>query len=263
MQTTIIENKPDIWLKDFPVLTNDMHKYDRGHAVIFGAPELSGATRLAASACSRIGTGLVTVLAASMSDVYRTALPADIMVREEASEALRGITTLLGGPGGICPAHKTMLLENAPGGSRVFDAGAIPEEMDWHYFDTNCVLTPHEGEFRVLFPWLEGDKVQSALKAAQISAAVIILKGPQTIIAHPDGRLVLNNRSNPYLAKAGTGDVLAGFLTGLLAQGMQTFEAGCAAVWIHSQAGDILGPGLTSCDLEYAIPEILRDLDIG
>lgn len=256
-------NNPEIWLSDFPFPKDDLHKYDRGHAVIFGALELSGATRLAASACSRIGAGLVTVIANLISDVYRISLPADIMVHEGKAEGLRGVKALLGGPGGICHDYRTMLLENSLGAKRVFDAGAIPEEMDWHYLDSDCVLTPHEGEFRALFPWLEDDKVKSASKAAEITNAIIVLKGPQTIIAHPDGRVVINDRPNPYLAKAGTGDVLAGFITGLLAQGMKPFEGACAAVWIHSQAGDSLGPGLTSCDLEYAVPEILWNLDIG
>jgi len=258
-----VENNPDIWLASFPRPRAIVNKHDRGGAVIFGAPELSGATRLSAVACSRIGAGLVTVLADKMIDIFKASLPADIMVRSGSLEALKTTNVLLGGPGGISASHHSQLLENLHGAKRVFDASAIPEEMDWAYLDDNCVLTPHQGEFRSIFPWVDSEPCRSAVQAAKSCAGIIVLKGPLTVIAHPDGRIVLNNEPNPYLAKAGTGDVLAGFIAGLLAQGMPAFEGACAAVWIHSRAGDMLGPGLTAADLEFTIPEIYRDLEIG
>jgi len=259
----LIQNTPDVWLADFPTPRNLDNKYDRGHVVVFGAPKLSGATRLSAAACSRVGAGLVTVLAETMADIFKLSLPADIMVRSDGLEMLKTVKVLLGGPGGISASHYIQLLENSPGANRVFDAGAIPMEMDWSYLDDDCVLTPHQGEFRAVFPWVDNEPCRSALQAAKCCGGIMVLKGPQTVIAHPDGRVVVNDAPNPYLAKAGTGDVLAGFIAGLLAQGMTAFEGACAAVWIHSRAGEMLGPGLTAPDLEFTIPEIYRDLEIG
>jgi len=258
-----VSNSPDVWNSAFPNPPADAHKYDRGHVAIFAAPELSGATRLAASACSRIGAGLVTVCASTMLDVYRAALSADIMVSKDDLARLKAVNVMLGGAGGISKLHQTMLFENEPCAKRVFDSGALPIEMDWHFLDADCVLTPHQGEFRTIFPWVDNDVGGSAAQAAKACGSIVVLKGACTAIAHPDGRLVINNEPNPYLAKAGTGDVLAGFIAGLLAQGMPSFEAVCAAVWIHSRAGDMLGPGLTACDLEFTVPEIYRELEVG
>lgn len=256
----IKDNVTALWQNHFPIPPESAHKYDRGHAVIFGAPELSGATRLAAAACSRIGAGLVTVLAKSLADVYRASLPADIMVKSCKLEELSKLRVMLGGPGGINADHKVMLYKNMPGIRRVFDAAAIPEKTDWSILDKRCVLTPHEGEFDRIFTNIDAAPEERVLRAAKACGAVIILKGAQTYLAHPDGRIATYNHPNPYLAKAGTGDVLAGFVTGLLAQGMPVFDAACSAVWIHSEAGRRLGPGLTACDLEHKVPEILREI---
>ena len=249
-----------LWRHHFPIPAENAHKYERGHAIIFGAPELCGATRLAASACSRIGSGLVTVLAASLINVYRTSLPADIMVRACDLKDLSKVNVMLGGPGGISERHRSLLYTNPLGTRRVFDAGAIPKKQNWSVLDSNCVLTPHHGEFESTFPDIDGSPKDYASRAAKACGAVIILKGAKTFLAHPDGRVATYDHPNPYLAKAGTGDVLAGFVTGLLAQGMPVFEAACSAVWMHSEAGRRLGPGLTACDLEFKLPEILRDI---
>jgi len=249
-----------LWRDSFPVPPNDVHKYDRGHAVILGAPELTGATRLAAGACSRIGAGLVTVLAARKADIYRMSLPADIMVRAGGLNDLKRVSVLLGGPGGLSPEHRSLLYKKRPGIKRVLDAGAIPEKPDWNCLDDEAVLTPHAGEFQKIFTGLEGTPESRAQQAARASGAVVILKGMISYIAHPDGRIVIHDRPNPYLAKAGTGDVLAGFVAGLVAQGMPVFDAACASVWIHSEAGRVLGPGLTACDLENQVPGLLRQI---
>lgn len=219
-----------------------------------------GATRLGASACSRIGAGLVTVLAQSLVNVYRTSLPADIMVRDCDLQDVSKVKIMLGGSGGISAHHRKTLYENPLGVSRVFDAGAIPEKHFWSVLNNNCVLTPHQGEFEHIFPDIDGVPQDRVRRAARACGAVIILKGAQTYLAHPDGRVATYNHPNPYLAKAGTGDVLAGFVTGLIAQGMPIFEAACSAVWIHSEAGRRLGPGLTACDLEQEVPEILKEI---
>lgn len=263
MSHPTISNEPGVWIDVFPRPNDTSNKFQRGHALVLGAPELIGATRLAASACSRIGAGVVTVLSEAQTQAYRTALPADIKVKTNPSEQFSKLTVMLGGPGGITNPYNNILLGADSSIRRVLDAAALSEELKGKKLSTNTVLTPHDGEFERVFGPLHGDRLSQCLHAASLVDCIIVRKGPQTIIAGPDGRAVINDSPNPFLAKAGTGDVLAGFITGLLAQSMPVFEACCAAVWIHSDAGDRLGPGLTACDLEYVLPEILRDVHCG
>ena len=254
------ENAPDIWIDAFHIMADTISKYDRGHVVVFEADEFIGATRLSASACSRIGAGLVTVLAGQSNPALQLSLPADIMVKQSRLDDLSNVTTLLGGPGGISKHHLELLLDCKPSIMRVLDAGALSEKLRHKNLGLNTVITPHDGEFESVFGNLLGDRVSQTQNAAKKINCIIVRKGAKTIIAHPNGRSVINDNPNPFLAKAGTGDVLAGFIAGLIAQSIPVFEACCAAVWIHSNAGDRLGPGLTACDLEYTLPDILREI---
>ena len=255
---TSMINAPELWAARLPKPSLDGHKYHRGHAVILGAETYTGATRLAAEACSRIGAGLVTVHSPAQAQVYRATLAADIMVRDDALSALNQPGTVLAGPGGCSDAQAAALSALQGPFDLVLDADAI---RLWRTQKArSCIVTPHEGEFERYFENHAGDTATRASAAAKSSGLIMVLKGPQTVIGAPDGQTVLNSTASPYLAKAGTGDVLAGLITGLLAQGMPAFDAACAGVWIHGHAGERIGPGLIPQDITAEIQSILAEL---
>ena len=228
------------------------HKYHFGHGVIEAAPHLTGATRLAAAAAARIGAGVVTVLAhPDTAAIYRASLPPHIILRDDLAWQDSRVTARLYGCGGV------LRRPNVDGSIPVvLDAdalGDLPERLT-----PNCILTPHEGEFERAFPQATGTRSDRALTAAKTINAHIILKGAETVIAAPDGRCVINRHASPHLATAGTGDVLAGMVMGLVAQKMPVFEACLAAVWIHGDAGLRLGVGLVASDLPPTIAEVLK-----
>jgi hydroxyethylthiazole kinase-like uncharacterized protein yjeF len=246
-------NNPDLWINTLPVRNNG-HKYDYGHAFIYGAPEMTGASRLAASACARMGAGLVSVLCANEAyNIYRTTLPSHIIVQNDLKYKHDKLSARLYGSGGL--PCKPDFEQDIP---TVLDAEALKYLPD--RLSSNYILTPHDGEFAKTFPDIKGDKQKKALVAASQTNAIIVLKGAETIIAHPDRRVVTNHHSSPMLASGGTGDVLAGMITGLLAQGMDPFHAACAAVWIHGEAGLTIGHGLVASDIEAILPKILTML---
>ncbi|MAZ75829.1 MAG: NAD(P)H-hydrate dehydratase [Micavibrio sp.] len=254
------KNSPKLWQNLLPIPDKNSHKYERGHAVILASDSLTGATRLATDACSRMGAGLVSVVAHEKGDVYRATLSADIMVTEEAPENLKKVTAILGGCGGLPEELRPYLYNKTYDVVRVFDANAIPLTDQWAVLDENCILTPHEGEFVYVFGEITGSREEVALDAAQKTGAIVVLKGGETIIAAPDGRVVINEHASPYLAKAGTGDVLAGMIAGLAAQGVRPFEAACAAIWIHGEAGLQIGSGLVAGDIINTLPAVLKKL---
>ena len=267
------ENGPALWLDAYPWPGAEDHKYRRGHALVAGGEVMTGAARLASRAAGRMGAGLVTLAAPHAAwPVYASALTS-VIVRGvggiEDFKALLGDTRrnviLLGPGGGTTLALREMVLAAlATRRSVVLDADALTVFADepaalLGAIAGPTVLTPHEGEFARIFS-LEGDKLARARAASALSRAVIVLKGPDTVIAAPDGRVVINSNAPPDLASGGTGDVLAGMITGLLAQGMDPFAAASAAVWLHGEAGRAVGPGLVAEDLLTVLQGVLRGL---
>lgn len=279
LDITLTENDPSVWQAEFPDLDEGGHKYSRGHAVsISGGASATGAARLGARAALRIGAGLVTVASPpSALQVNAMHLTAIMLQRFEGAEGLTALlddkrkNAILVGPGNGVGAEtrENVQATLTSGAATVLDADAltsfeaIPRDLFVaieNYFAGPVVLTPHEGEFKRLFPDLDGSKLERASAAAKIAHAVIVLKGPDTIIASPDGRAVINSNAGPELGTAGSGDVLAGMITGLLAQGMPAFSAAAAAVWLHGEAGRRVGRGLIAEDLPEQLPTLLQEL---
>ncbi|MEY4764811.1 MAG: hypothetical protein RI907_1484 [Pseudomonadota bacterium] len=284
------ENQPDLWLDTWPSMDEAGHKYHRGHALVWGGPVMTGAARLAAMGCARIGAGLTTVCTPhSAWSVYASTL-LSVMVAPlpgaGADEWGDGVRRLLdddrlsaaligpGAVGGLTPAGVRGLVSVmlASGRPVVLDADALTAFQDDPELlfaaiaahARPVVITPHEGEFRRLFPLSDmamgGSKLDRARAAAARSGAVVVLKGADTVVAAPDGRAAINRHAGSALATAGAGDVLGGMIVGLLAQGMPTWTAACAAVWLHGDLAWQAGPGLIADDLPGRIPEALTRL---
>lgn len=260
-------NHPKLWKKKLPRRTRKSHKYDFGHAVIFGAPKMTGATRLAAEACARIGAGITTVIAPKgTGNIYRRTLKPHVIIEDFKTLAVymkdHRRNTVLIGPGGgknFSGLRRAIKAAVAANKNIVIDADGLNALAPFRT-KIEAILTPHEMEFKRLFPTLKGSRIVRAKAAAKVSGCVVVLKGAETVIADPSGRVVVNKNAPPWLATAGTGDVLAGMITGLVAQGMEPFWAACAGVWIHGQAAKKHGPGLVATDLEAFLPSLLKIL---
>jgi hydroxyethylthiazole kinase-like uncharacterized protein yjeF len=277
-------NAPPLWLSKFPVPRLDGHKYSRGHAVVMsGGMSFTGAARLAARGALRAGAGLVTIAAPRDALPVHAASNTAVMVREvDGAPALtsflsdRRLNAVMIGPGcGVGAATRDLVLAVLAGERAVvLDADALTsfEEQPAMLFDTirrrgttATVLTPHEGEISRLFKGListiqVSQKLEFARASARESGAIVVFKGPDTVIVAPNGRAAINHNAPAWLATAGSGDVLAGMIGGLLAQGMPGFEAATAGVWMHGEAANAVGPGLISEDLAEALPDVLRRL---
>ena len=276
----VYANAPALWLDRFPWPQLSDHKYRRGHALIMGGAKMTGAARLAGKAALRAGAGIVTIAApVDAAAVYATTMPG-ILIEKVATPtdfaALlsdpRKNAILLGpgnGVGNATRAHVVAAL--ATKRACVLDADALTSFADdpdglLGLAKGPCLMTPHEGEFARLFETkvdLSADKLTRARRAAKLGGAVVLIKGPDTVIAAPDGRAVINSNAPPQLATAGAGDVLAGISVALLAQGMEPFAAACAAAWMHGAAAAEFGPGLIAEDLEGALPAVLRRLAVA
>ena len=262
-------NGPELWLSDFPFPNSAAHKYTRGHAVIAGGATMTGAARLAAMAARRMGVGLLTISAPTeAAAIYAADMPGNLVSTAPFTDILADPrkNAVLVGPGAEVreETRARVLAARTASKALVVDADALTIFTDdpdtlFQAIDASCVLTPHEGEFVRLFD-PDDDKLTRTRRAAATAGAVVLLKGPDTVIAAPDGRAVINDSGTPYLATGGTGDVLAGMITGLLAQGMPAFKAAAAAAWAHGRAAELFGPGLIAEDLIEMIPKVLCEL---
>lgn len=274
------ENDPRLWT--LPRRTFDGHKFSAGHCVVVSGGELhTGAARLAANGAARIGAGLVTIAGdRNALRVHAAHVTAIMLAEADSAPALaelmadrRRNAVVIGPAAGVGEAtHAKVLAALESSASVVLDADALTsfaKEPQLLFSaiaakkEGDVVLTPHEGEFARLFGMIEGCKPERARAAAELSGATLLVKGIDTVVARPDGRTVINTTGTPLLATAGSGDVLAGLIGGLLAQGMSGFDAACAGAYIHGLAGRAFDkPGLMADDLPDLVPQILADLTI-
>lgn len=284
IQPQTFENVPQAWRRSFPVPRIDGHKYARGHAVIVsGDTAATGAARLSARGCLRAGAGLVTLASPRDALAVNAAALTAVMVRAtdnvmEFAELLtdKRLNAVVIGPGtGVGDRTRDFVLTvlSAKRGL-VLDADALTSfaEAPDRLFeaikashDPQVVLTPHDGEFPRLFSDISNkhplrSKLERVRAAAERSGAVVLLKGPDTVVASPDGRAAIAANAPPWLATAGAGDVLAGMVAGLLAQGVPAYEAASIGAWMHGEAAREAGPGLIAEDLPEVLPAVFRRL---
>jgi hydroxyethylthiazole kinase-like uncharacterized protein yjeF len=287
IRPTIFENVPSTWQRAFPVPKIDGHKYSRGHVLaVSGDIAATGASRLAARAALRAGAGLVTLASPSDALAVNAAALTAVMVRTvdnaiQFADLLndRRLNTSVIGPGAGVGQRTRDFIHTALAGKRnlVLDADALTSFADApeRLFESikaaegaPVVLTPHEGEFPRLFSDISNkhpgrSKLERVRAAAERSGAVVLLKGPDTVVAAPDGRATIASNAPPWLATAGAGDVLSGIIAGLLAQGVPAFEAASIGAWMHGEAAVEAGPGLIAEDLPETLPAVFRRLYDG
>ena len=255
VKTKTWRNTPALWR--LPALAETGHKYERGHLTILAGP-MGGAAILAAAAARRVGAGLVTLVGADPAGMPPGLIVCHAGLDELVADPRRRVW--LCGPGlGVEAAGQTLARLVAAGRVIVADAGALTAAAgEAERLRGVAAITPHEGEFARVFPDLQADRLSRARAAAAQIGAVVVLKGPDTVIAAPDGRAAINANAPPFLATAGSGDTLAGIAAGLLAQGMPAFDACCAAVWLHGAAAARAGGGLIAEDLADYLPMVVE-----
>lgn len=268
-------NGPAQWLARFPWPKPDTHKHARGRlGVVSGPQPSSGAARLACRGGLRVGAGTCRLFCPPEAlPLHAPGVEAVMIQTFEDARELKALAevmaaVVIGPAAGLRPKTETWLGAVAETEARlVIDADALTlfkgRAADlFGLLGAGDVLTPHEGEFERLWPGLlERDgRDEACREAARTSGAVVVLKGQETLIGAPDGRLARNPNGTPWLATAGSGDVLAGLIGGLMAQGMDSFDAACAGVWIHAEAATLFGPGLIAEDLPDLVPQVLASL---
>jgi len=270
------ENGPDLWLEGYPWPQPESYKYKRGDVLILGGEAMTGASRMTAQAASRGGAGMVTLAAPAKAwSIYATSLTNAIVQSFDSlsdfegllADSRRNVIAIGPGAGVGSSTREFVLAALATKRATVLDADALtsfaeaPQDL-FRAIVGPCVLTPHAGEFTRLFHF-EGDKLQRARDAARQCNAVVLLKGPDTVIAAPDGRAIINSNAPAQLATGGSGDVLTGIVAALLAQGMAPFEAASAAAWLHGAAAAEFGLGLVAEDLPNTLPRVLQKLSLS
>ena len=284
ISVSLYENRPELWCDVLPIVQINAHKFTRGHVGVFSGEMLStGAARLSAAAAARSGAGLVTMIAPHDALPVHVAHLTSTMLHAlgETTDILRFIrarkvkAAVLGPAFGDLPKARdlvcTLLADSAAETALkclVVDADGITAFNDQPQLlfsaaeqsDCAVVLTPHEGEFQRLFGGQvvsAASKVEKARQAAKLSHCIVIYKGPDTVIAAPDGRAAINSNGNALLATAGSGDVLTGIVAGLAAQGMPAFEAACAAVWIHAETANCFAETAPVGMIAEDMPELI------
>jgi len=259
VQPTCFANLPELWR--LPIPDARSHKYSRGHVTVVGGATMIGAARLAADAARRGGAGLVTIAATGNAGVYRSGSPGVLVSEAPVTELLedRRRNVWVCGPGlGPDAARATLPPLLSAGRCVVADAdvfSAFAGEPD--ALRGAAVLTPHAGEFSRAFGSAGQDRIAAVRGAAAHTGATVLLKGADTIIAAPDGKVAINASAPPWLATAGSGDVLSGLIAGLLAQGMLPWDAAAAGAYLHGRAGALAGMGLVAEDLLGSIAAAL------
>lgn len=274
IQPLTCQNTPALWQLPCPGWKD--HKYTRGHAIVIGGARVTGAARLAARAARRVGAGLLTLAVPPNTFSIYAGSEAGAFVEERQGDlaetlADRRRNCVLIGPGcGVGAETRAMVLAClATEKAVVLDADALTSfaaSADDLFRaigtrDAATVMTPHEGEFSRLFGPEKGEgKLARARAAALRSGAIVVFKGPDTVVAAPDGRAAIATNAPPWLATGGSGDVLAGIILGLLAQSRDSWTAATAGVWLHGAAGTLAGRGLIAEDLPEVLPKILSGL---
>ena len=285
----VFANVPAVWRAAFPSLAIDSNKYARGAALVLsGGASHTGAARLAARAALRAGAGLVTLASPRDAVAVNAAHATAVMIAPfdgaagfaELLADSRRNAVIMGPAAGVGPATRTLVAaalarrgDAASPRRFVLDADALTSFAGEAAAlatltkgeRTVAVITPHDGEFARLFkanPEITAppSKLARARAAAAFLGVVVVSKGADTIVAEPGGRATIGVDLPPNLATAGSGDVLAGLIGGLLAQGMPIFEAASCAVWLHGACARAFGPGLIAEDLPEALPQVLRAL---
>lgn len=271
------ENIPDLWTEHLPQKRLRKHKYDYGHVMVLGGPMHStGASRMSATSALRTGAGLVSIVCPEEAvAIYASHLtsvmlsPCKLEDNKAFAAAIEGKYkhVIVMGPGaGITESTKQAVLTALSMQKKcIIDADALtcfkdnPQTL-FDAIDSEVILTPHEGEFSRLFPDITGSKLERARDAAKQSGATVLLKGNDTAIASPDGRVALNSNAPAFLGTAGSGDVLSGIIAGIFSQHVPAFESACIGTWIHSETASKAGRGLMAEDLPAHIPEVLAKL---